>query len=1303
MSLAGCINKMGKLLDVKDVKAVKALADEIEASGVDRATAEKQAVEQHAAKAAQDTESFVQTYAQAPIEDEQGRGEIQIFDDGHVIRMTEASDMSTFLHESAHMFTSVEAKLAAKYGLVAEQQALLDSVGATSFEELTTKQHEQIAESFEVYLREGKAPSQQLMAAFDTFRVWLQRVYQDLKFLPNNKFNDDMKQVFDRWLAVDAEIGRVSADPAYQELFKSAEQAGETDAQFAERKALAANRKSKAAATLYEKLVKEISKRQRKEWATERSLLAKEEEARLSETLTYTVIEDAEKSKMRTEDVLEILGLDKHAELPSRLKKLTHVGGEPPSLLGERHGITDFNAMLMDISEAPTLAKAALDAAEARMRQKYGDIQTEIEAQAVEAMHNTQQANLLLKELKSLGKTPSVTRLTVKAEAKRLIGSLKNSEIMPEKYYRNERKAAQRAASAATVEEKAAAKQQQLANHYLYKEALQARKDIARYKKHIDSVKKRHKAKKYNTKYVDADHVHALGIVSNMYLKNRPKTPEGIAAAKADVDKALAFFETQAAVGNRHLAIHEPQLLRARAAKGHRVYDQFQLRMYSDMTVDELAGAYQTLKNIHYAGKRMMDADSIREEAAGVAEQIATVEDKSIRLPSMSGALSKARRQEPPARPDQIGDEPTSQAKRHVKSFIRTLPSLRNMVRQLDGGNETGSFFKSVWMRIQKGYDRELQLNREMFDLWESELRNLDNVSFSKRGRQTFTRADGTTFTLSSEARVMTTLYWGTEYSRDAVRDRLGNENGPATDADVMKVMESLNPDELRMVNKFWKLDDAMWPAAAEAHKARFGVVPKRVEAAPFIINGIEMTGGHTRIYYEPEAQKVDPLDSQDVEKDSFVTGSLGSMIERTDSGGRPLSLDKSNLTRNISETNHFIAFAEISREVSHIINSKKVRKAITQRHGNEFLTALKGSIASIVSGKADKVRHQTVERVFKQLRRAATYKYLYYSPRNVVQQLTVAPVVLKEVGPASYMSAVASMSTREAMASQAKMIQGKSQFMHNRASIVNREATEHVRQLAVADSQAAKAWKVVTDNGFSMQTWVDSAFAYPLWLAKYEQEIEAGKSEEVAISQADTAVSEAVGSGADLHLGGAFQSTNSELVKGITQFGTWFNSYFNRIERARIRGDKGDMIYEALFQPMIMGVMAAVVTMDLPEDQPFDEWFVDKYGGQFTGMLPIIREVYSAAQGFRSSGLMSGAAKGVADSVDELWGILDGEIPNPKKILKGVSTVVPIPAAGTVDRVWGYLESEAEGNEKNEYSFLGYIQMLVEGKDRNE
>lgn len=146
------------------------------------------------------------------------KGAIEPQEDGsYVISLFEHADASTIIHETGHYFfdtfmrDSVEPD--ADERMKRDRKRLLEYVGLTEEQwnnadlEGRRVAHEKMAEAFETYIMEGKAPTRKLRGVFNRFSKWLKAVYE--KYVRNNnsvELTDDVRDVFDHWFASEADI-----------------------------------------------------------------------------------------------------------------------------------------------------------------------------------------------------------------------------------------------------------------------------------------------------------------------------------------------------------------------------------------------------------------------------------------------------------------------------------------------------------------------------------------------------------------------------------------------------------------------------------------------------------------------------------------------------------------------------------------------------------------------------------------------------------------------------------------------------------------------------------------------------------------------------------------------------------------------------------------------------------------------------------------------------------------------------------------------------------------------------------------
>jgi GNAT superfamily N-acetyltransferase len=1219
--------------------------------------------------------------------DTKTRATIQLLPEESIIKLHQASDLSSFLHESAHLFLDMEAKLSNEFGVKYfgdDQQAILNFLGVDSFPNIGREQHEKFAEAFEVYLREGKAPSLALRDAFAAFKRWLTRIYQSLTDprLQRAELTPEITEVFDRMLATEAEIELATANPAYDQFFKSKEQSGMSDAEWEAYQARQLKAKNRATETLDTKLMKELTRRKTAEWNEEKQPLIDEETERLSQEPVYSILNDTKEFPMDYDAVKEIMGFTK---MPGRLIGKLKKGGVDPQEYSEMHGYSNVEAMINEMVSVEPLKKAANDAAEARMVEKYGDILNDgsIEDEAREAIHNDAQAQLLLDEIKALKpeRANKINRAYLKAEAKTLIGSMNFKEIKPNKYYRAEIKAAQQAVTATDKESQYIAKVQQLANHYMYREAVDTKERMVKQRKYIKSTQTR----EYNTKQVNPEYVHNMKTLANLY------------DMRVNTDRALAlgqivdWYNTQINDPNQYVAIEllDINLIKALQAKQDGALPNLVVPTFNDLTAQDLQGLHEMLRHLRYVGGVMSDL--------GKAEQAALVESIKDSIIKNGGNKVKGTRGIP-----QKGLE----AKIKFSTLVNKIPSLRNLIRKLDGNfkeqKEEGLADKEIYRVIEAANSEKIRLGRELYEIFETELGDIHRIGLVRTDDKTYVLDSGLTLDVNTESRFMMAVYWGTESSRDAIRDGYG-----LTDGDVSRILADLTNDQIRTVNSVWKVNETQWPELSKASVNMYGVSPTKLDPTPFAINGIEMTGGHMRlIYSSTKTEKLEEARKTDLT--SVVPTKAGSLHARVGGGGKPVKLYTTNISQALEENTHFIAFAEVGRKIQSIINHPDIVAAIETYHGEGFYKAFVGNIESTVANRQQRESDQALAGIAKLLRKAAVYKHLAFSIRNVVQQVSAIAPVVEEVGVVPFVGAAQRFISNERQ-DLINFVDDRSEFMRDRASLVNKEASDFLRSIEIKGS-FHHAWDKLGRKGFMFQTMVDATLAYPTWLAKYEARFELHGDDKRAASEADSAVAESVGSGSDLHLGAWFSKNQTEWMRIFTLFGSWFNAYYQRIYKSTSGLQKFDMdSFKALFAtPIITAVLSAVIIMDYPDDdsdEAFTEWLVKRYVYFMAGTLPFVREIAGSFSGFAPKTIVGGGQEVPSRFINELVSLAEGKqttLKGTSDIIKLVTTVVPVPGVGNVTRIMDFIDSNTQGKETGS-PLKKIYQAVTEGPDRNK
>ena len=1206
-----------------------------------------------------------------------------------VIQLTEASDLSTFLHESGHLFLDIQRIWADKYGMNENQHAMLEWLEADNFESLTTEQHEKWAETFEVYLREGKAPSIGLRRAFQSFASWLKRIYRSLQNprLTRAKMDPEITEIFDKMLATQSEIDLAKLQPEYAELFQSQEQAGMTDAQWAKYKTNATRKNETAEAAVDAKVMKQYKHMKSAEWAEEKAPLIEQEAERLAKEPIYQVMSDMTAIKDDAGEVISDGRVDWHklrdaiGEWPNGKNWIGKAvgGGVDPGLYAEAYGFASVKDMYDQVKDSDTLKQGSDKAAEAIMVEKYGDILNDgtLEQEVREAMLNEEQAAMLLAELKAEGKPAAqkIDRKMLKYQAEQLISTYTYKQIRPNKFYNQMIKAAQ---AAARAEDPTNDKIQQLANHYLYQAAMEAKTQMDRGRKKVRGVQSR----QYNPKQVDQQYIEAMKNLATAYdMRLTPVERDAMAR------RVLDFYEGQTNPKNENselfgLEMLDPNLVAAiRYRHENGTLEGFQLTTFDEMTVGELKGVTDMLDHLRYVGGQVANKGNL--EAAAIREAgLESIEENGGKDSPVQRGKQRAGKM----------------AKLTWGDLVNSIPSLGNMIRKLDGFNDGGWAFENIYKPINDAVSKKLELQQQMFKELEGFMADMSSVGLKENDAMPFTKENQEVDDFTSSEVFMMAVYWGTDSSRQALMD--GHE---LTEGDVQQLMLRLTPRQLHLVNQVWAMNESQWPQLQEAAKAMLGIAPPKLQAASFEVNGVEMTGGHMQLMYDSQALELADEQMRGMNTANVVPMQAGSTHARTGSGGKPVLLDTRNITQSVEEKTHYIAFAEAGRHLRSILNNKEIQKKIEKKHGAPFYENMLHAITSISRAEPARETSKWLARLSRHMRGSATMMHLAYSVRNVVQQFSAIPIAAREVGVVKYAQAMGHFGSRpfEVMA----MVDEKSKFMENRAQVVNREAREYMKKV-MATSKGEALWNNVKSRGFILQTLVDSTVAYPTWYAKYTSSMENHGDEKRAVIEADQSVAESVGSGSDMHLGRIMQSNQNEFVKTLTVFGSWFNAYYQRLYKSSKGGTdflSGAFLMDGLIMPIIAANLAQVLIMDIPEDEEeIPKWMAENSFKFMLGTVPLLRDISSAIDGFAPSSPISALPVAVVRAKTEVESFIKGNQSGLKMTAdlgRAAGSVMPLPGSGNLWRLMDYVDSYLDGNEGKNFDLY---QALTEGRDKN-
>jgi hypothetical protein len=154
------------------------------------------------------------------------RGEIEFLAEGKaIIRAFETQSIATLAHETGHLF---------RRDLLGDDLRVAEQWAGARGGKWNRKSEEKFARGFELYLRDGVAPSKRLEGVFTRFKNWLSQVYSKLSASPLNlNISPEMKGVFDRLLTPAESVTSRTPDLAHVSVETSSKQASTPDVETA--------------------------------------------------------------------------------------------------------------------------------------------------------------------------------------------------------------------------------------------------------------------------------------------------------------------------------------------------------------------------------------------------------------------------------------------------------------------------------------------------------------------------------------------------------------------------------------------------------------------------------------------------------------------------------------------------------------------------------------------------------------------------------------------------------------------------------------------------------------------------------------------------------------------------------------------------------------------------------------------------------------------------------------------------------------------------------------------------------------
>lgn len=1182
-----------------------------------------------------------------PGEGEGPRGSVQFANDSAVITLFKQADASTFLHESAHIWLKETFDYVRKNEAQLSEQYAKDWLTLTEWlqispdqETLTVEQQEKFARGFEAYLREGNAPSEGLRKAFRLLRMWLTRIYHDVKGL-NVEISDPVRSVLDRMLATEEEIEAARKEVAYEPAFVDLQGIPKEIAEDLQR--LQEQAHEDAVGTLLKSQMDEL-KEERKTFIDERRAKIEKEVAReISQINIYSVMRDV-RDKMKSKKSAQALAQE---YLNGKLKG---------------RALAEFDALsqIHVFSSADEMAKAILAAVpfqqklteEVRIRMaEYDDMKnsTAIKDAALQAIHNEKSLELMALEREILQAMIKKAEITAEVRKRRSAQARVEAQSVRQQaqdalskmnvkqavsflpYFTQEKYAATRVGQALAekdYERAASLKRMQMVSHAMAIESMKIKRKVEKWIGYLEDTQ----SKKVDLFKKEEHYLQVADLLDRMGFPRRDYNP------KYKRESLAQWAERMNALTN---TVSIPEWL----LQSNENFD------YRNMTLGQLQDVINAIKNI------MTVANF--ENRALVVGKGATL-DQIIGQLAMDAKLNvkEKDRYKPTMEPEKFDE-----AKRSAAKYLLSITKIQTLLRKLDGFKDGGHWFQTFWEPVYKAANEESRLmtwaNEGISRLWSAYSQKEREEMIEKR---VFYPEIGTSATKMRLIMMAMNLGNGQNKEKLFTTPPVGIDGATEWGQQVvMGLLEKhLTPKDWEFVQNTWDLINELWPQISKMHKEITGFSPGKVDAMPFNVKMqdgtfIAMKGGYFPLKEDPRASMKasirEQLDSPlYTEKNpAWVAATRTGHTKARTEAQYSIALDVTLIYRHLRDVTHDLAFRKTIIDLRRLLNDERMHGVIQEALGPEGYLVLREWVGAVASGNTtERTGVEVWEKMVGWLRRHATVAALMMKPSVIIQNLA-NPFLFSGAaegfgskqalngffvrGVLNYLPKA--MFNWKAQKEIKDFVYSKSAFMRDKHETPDYSLSETHNKLFGQDS-------AVQEFATGLMSGSDELTAIPMWLEAYHSKMENGLvEEEEAIKYADMLIDRVLGSARKYDTPPIQRGT--ELSKSLSMFYSFLNTEYNRWAaevgmakldpklRSRLLGFVGSRLL--FFVPA-----SALLSGRLPgDDDDALKWWLKEIGSYPFQLLPGFREMAGVAMdeilGLRSFGYKPSPAVGAIEA----------------------------------------------------------------------
>lgn len=861
--------------------------------------------------------------------------------------LNKSYDASTIFHETAHGFLEHLADLAERPDAPQRTKdtyaAALKWLGVETRGQITRDHHERWARTFEAYLYEGKAPSAQLAAAFQRFKLWLTNIYRSLQGIPQQDLNDDVRKVFDALLATEDEL---EAFKKKQGVENTAKPEGVSDEEWATK--LEEQREEMEELTRKAQMLALKDRlRVTEKWWKAGIARAEEEAAAEYEQLPARQAqlilqgEHPVHSLNNEPVVLDRAAVEKVFGKKRREGVRTEKDGVSPDLVAELAGFPTGEAMLKALLELRPRDAWVKETAEQRMEEAHPSVltdRTELRKLVQDALAGYTEKRLLAEQWVKGPEMESLRQAAALIVEKRELGKLNPHVALARQRAASKAKAVASAKGEwAAVHEAARA---EALNAHIYSELMRAKEQREKLEVRMARMGKK-------------DFLNKLGKAAPAYRDAIGYLLQALGAKEPDAALTDATLPAVVAQMNGDAAaIGDPEWLepvRGALARTNEL---------AKLTVTESRSFAAALKHIEQAARDRTEVTD-GEKRASKEEVVARF------LVAISAVLPKRK----------------GVAEAHVRTIREKLRvglngadgqllSPVDMVRDLTGDDQNSVLTQYIVNPVRRAAIRKADLTMATL----KPVVDATNALPKSVRKRWGTKVDGKAVfpTHVSNQGVVAPRYFhekigmalnaGSESSLQVLTNGRG-----ITEAEVRKFLSDLSAEDIAYVNTVHAAVGSLREEAFALEERMTGARPRAVEARPMVLPNGTLTGGYyplkaikdgsqvgARVAGGEMAQLFDPTYTSPSTPHGWTNERTGATY--------PVSLDLAVGLKHVQAVVHDITHREVVKSVASLVLDKKVATALQDHLGApkaaEFLKWLKDL------GGATAAEHNTLDRV---------------------------------------------------------------------------------------------------------------------------------------------------------------------------------------------------------------------------------------------------------------------------------------------------------------------------------------------------